>query len=93
MSVQTWLMLAGAALVLFGALLRWRVSHYDLKDAAINSAWTLARGKRSAENPTALEAKYREIENPSRPGAGVPRRRQAPSPAISSPRCWASCRW
>ena len=35
MSVQTWLMLAGAALVLFGALLRWRVSHYDLKDAAI----------------------------------------------------------
>ena len=81
MSVQTWLMLAGAALVLFGALLRWRVSHYDLKDAAINSAWTLARGKRSAENPTALEAKYREI-NPSRPGAGVPRRRQAPSPAI-----------
>ena len=63
MSVQTWLMLAGAALVLFGGLLRWRVSHYDLKDAAIDSAWTLARGKRTAENPTALEAKYREIRS------------------------------
>jgi hypothetical protein len=63
MSVQKWLMLAGAALVLFGALLRWRVSSYDLKDAAIDSAWTLARGKRTAENPTALEAKYREIES------------------------------
>ena len=42
--------------------MRWRVSRYDLKDAAIDSAWTLARGKRTAENPTALEAKYREIE-------------------------------
>ncbi len=92
MSVQTWLMLAGAALVLFGALLRWRVSNYDLKDAAIDSAWTLARGKRTAENPTALEAKYREIESQPTWG-GRAKRAPAPSPAISSPRCWASCRW
>lgn len=63
MSTQTWLMLAGAALILLGGLLRWRVSRYDLKDAAIDSAWTLARGRRTAENPTALEAKYREIES------------------------------
>jgi hypothetical protein len=62
MSAQAWLMLAGAALVLLGGLLRWRISRYDLKDAAIDSAWTLARGQRTAENPTALEAKYREIE-------------------------------
>lgn len=62
MSAQSWLMFAGAALILLGGLLRWRVSHYDLKDAAIDSAWTLARGKRTAETPTALEAKYREIE-------------------------------
>jgi hypothetical protein len=26
-------------------------------------AWTLARGKRAAENPTALEAKYRDIQD------------------------------
>ena len=38
-------------------------SAYDLKDAAIDSAWTLARGKRTAENPTALEAKYRDIQS------------------------------
>jgi hypothetical protein len=63
MSAQAWLMLAGAVLVLLGGLLRWRMSRYDLKDAAIDSAWTLARGKRTADNPTALEAKYREIES------------------------------
>jgi hypothetical protein len=63
MSAQSWLMLTGAAMILLGGLLRWRVSRYDLKDAAIDSAWTLARGKRTAENPTALEAKYREIES------------------------------
>ena len=62
MSTQIWLMLAGVVLVLLGALIRWRVSRYDLKDAAIDSAWTLARGRRTVENPTALEAKYREIE-------------------------------
>jgi hypothetical protein len=61
MSTQSWLMLAGVVLVLLGALIRWRVSRYDLKDAAIDSAWMLARGRRTAENPTALEAKYRDI--------------------------------
>lgn len=63
MSVGTggWLMLAGAALMLVGMALRWWTARYDLKDAAIDSAWTLARGKRTAENPTALETKYREI--------------------------------
>jgi hypothetical protein len=42
---------------------RWKTSRYDLKDAAIDSAWTLARGRRTAENPTALEAKFNEIRS------------------------------
>ena len=63
LTTSSWLMLSGAILVLIGFALRWKVSAYDLKDAAIDSAWTLARGKRTAENPTALEAKYRDIHS------------------------------
>jgi hypothetical protein len=63
MTAQTWTLLAGAALVLIGILIRWRIARHDLKDAAIESAWTLARGKRTAENPTALEAKFHEIRD------------------------------
>jgi len=63
MSAQTWLVLAGLAAILLGILIRWRTSRYDLKDAAIDTVWTLARGKRTAENPTALEAKYQEIRS------------------------------
>jgi hypothetical protein len=62
-TTSSWLMLSGAVLVLIGFAIRWKVSAYDLKDAAIDSAWTLARGKRTAENPTALEAKYRDIQS------------------------------
>jgi hypothetical protein len=61
LSTQAWLMLSGAVLVVIGILIRWRTARYDLKDAAIDSAWTLARGRRTAENPTALEAKFNEI--------------------------------
>ena len=63
LTTSSWLMLSGAILVLIGFVVRWKVSAYDLKDAAIDSAWTLARGKRTTENPTALEAKYRDIQN------------------------------
>ena len=63
LATSTWLMLSGAILVLLGFAIRWKASAYDLKDAAFDSAWTLARGKRTAENPTALEAKYRDIQN------------------------------
>jgi hypothetical protein len=63
MSSNAWLMLSGAALNLIGVLIRWRTARYDLKDAAIDSAWTLARGKRTPENPTALEAKLRDIHS------------------------------
>jgi hypothetical protein len=61
LSGNAWLMIVGAGLILIGILIRWRTARYDLKDAALESAWTLARGKRTAENPTAIEAKMREI--------------------------------
>jgi hypothetical protein len=56
-----WLMLAGAALVLVGILARRWAARYDLKDAALDSVWTLLRGRRTADNPTAIEAKLRDI--------------------------------
>lgn len=62
LTTSSWLMLSGAILVLIGFVIRWKVSAYDLKDAALDSAWTLARGKRTADNPTALEAKYQDIQ-------------------------------
>jgi hypothetical protein len=57
-----WLMLAGAVLVLIGILTRRWASRYDLKDAALDSAWTLLRGRRTAENPTAIEARLGDIQ-------------------------------
>ena len=63
MTAQGWLMLSGVALIALGAFIRWRTARYDLKDAAIDSAWTLARGKRTTENPTALETKFNDIRN------------------------------
>jgi hypothetical protein len=56
-----WVMLAGAVMVLAGILVRRWASRYDLKDAALSSAWTLLRGRRTAENPTAIENKIRDI--------------------------------
>ena len=58
-----WLMLAGAVLVLAGIVARRWASRYDLKDAALDSAWTLLRGRRTAENPTAIEAKLRDVQS------------------------------
>ena len=49
----------GGIFILLGPLMLWRTSRYDLKGALINSVWQLARGKRSADNPTAIEAKLR----------------------------------
>jgi hypothetical protein len=56
-----WLMLSGAVSILIGILARRWASRYDLKDAALDSAWTVLRGRRTAENPTAIEAKLRDI--------------------------------
>jgi hypothetical protein len=58
-----WLMLAGAVLVLLGILARRWASRYDLKGAALDSAWTLLRGRRTAERPTTIEAKLSEIQS------------------------------
>jgi hypothetical protein len=56
-----WLIASGLASILLGVLIRWKTARYDLKDAAIDSAWTLARGRRTADNPTALENVFNEI--------------------------------
>jgi hypothetical protein len=58
-----WLMLAGAIAVLTGILIRRWAARYDLKDAAMDSAWTLLRGQRRADNPTAIEAKLMDIQS------------------------------
>jgi hypothetical protein len=51
----------GAALILLAIIIRWRSARYDLKDAALDSAWTVLRGRRTAGNPTALEEKLNDI--------------------------------
>jgi hypothetical protein len=55
-------LIAGGILILLGTLILWRTSRYDLKGAVMDSVWQLARGKRTADNPTAIEAKLREIQ-------------------------------
>ena len=51
----------GLALIAAGIAIRWRTARYDLKDKAISSAFQTARGKRTAETPTALEQELRDI--------------------------------
>jgi hypothetical protein len=63
MSSKMWLIGSGAALILIAILVRWRTARYDLKDAAFDSAWTVLRGRRTAESPTALEEKFNEIRS------------------------------
>lgn len=58
---NTWLLIWGGGFIAAGMAISWWTSRYDLKGAAIESAWQLARGRRTAENPTALEAKLNEI--------------------------------
>lgn len=57
----TWLLIWGGGFVAAGFLIWWWVSRYDLKEAAIESAWQLARGRRTAENPTAIEDRLHQI--------------------------------
>lgn len=61
LTANHWMMIAGAVLFAIGWLMRSWASKRDLKDAAIDSAWTTIRGRRTADNPTALEAKIQEI--------------------------------
>jgi hypothetical protein len=51
----------GLALVAVGLLLRWRTARYDLKDKVLSSAFQTVRGKRSSDNPTALDEELRDI--------------------------------
>ncbi len=61
LGANEWMMIWGAGLALLAILVMWRVSRYDLAGAAFDSAWQVARGKRTAENPTALEEKLGQI--------------------------------
>lgn len=61
LSTGEWTMIWGAGIALVALVILWRISRYDLVGAAWDSAWHVARGRRTAESPTALEEKYREI--------------------------------
>lgn len=63
MGAKFWLIGSGLVLILSGVLIRWRTARYDLKDAAIDSAWTLVRRRRTADNPTALETVFNDISS------------------------------
>ena len=63
MGAKFWLIASGLALILVGVLIRWLTARYDLKDAAIESAWMLARGRRTADNPTALETVFNDVRS------------------------------
>jgi hypothetical protein len=59
---NAWLIVAGAVFIAAGILLRRWSAQRDLKGAAIDSAWSIALGRRTADNPTAIEAKLRDIQ-------------------------------
>lgn len=60
---NAWMVIAGAGLLVVGLLLRRWSGRHDLKDAAIDSAWSIALGRRTGDNPTAIEAKLRDIQS------------------------------
>jgi hypothetical protein len=57
MTIDTngWLLIWGGGLVLLALLIWWRTGRYDIKGAALESVWQVARGKRTADNPTPIE--------------------------------------
>ena len=56
-----WLMVWGGGLVLLAIIIWWRTSRYDIKGAAVDSVWQIARGRRTADNPTAIDVMARDI--------------------------------
>jgi len=56
-----WLAIWGGGLVLTAILIWWRTARYDIKGAAVDSVWQIARGRRTADNPTAIEVMANEI--------------------------------
>ncbi len=61
LSTNGWLAVWGGGLVLTAILIWWRTARYDIKGAAVDSVWQLARGKRTAANPTPIEMMANEI--------------------------------
>lgn len=58
-----WMMVAGGVLALLAIVIFWTTGKHDLKGAALESAWQAARGRRTADNPTALDEKWNAIRN------------------------------
>lgn len=58
---HAWMFYTGGGLLLLGLMIMWRTSRYDLAGAAVDSAWQVATGGRSAENPTAIEKHIKDI--------------------------------
>lgn len=56
-----WLMVWGGGLVLAAFLIWWRTGRYDIRGAAVDSVWQIARGRRTADNPTAIETMAQNI--------------------------------
>jgi hypothetical protein len=54
-------LLWGVVLVFLGALILWRTNRYDIRGWMWDSAWQVARRKRTPTNPTVLEAKLDKI--------------------------------
>jgi hypothetical protein len=61
LTINDWMMIWGGGFIVLAILIMWRTSRYDLKGAAFDSAWQVARGKRTAENPTEIEKRLGEI--------------------------------
>jgi hypothetical protein len=61
LTTNDWMMIWGGGFIVLAILIMWRTSRYDLKGAAFDSAWQVARGKRTAENPTEIEKRLGEI--------------------------------
>ena len=55
------LWIAGALLLLVGILIRRIVARYDFRGMLTNSAWHVARGRRTAEHKTEIEERFDEI--------------------------------
>jgi hypothetical protein len=61
LDTNAWLFIWGGGLILLALLIWWRTGRHDIKGAAMDSAWQIARGKRTAENLTPIEMMAGEI--------------------------------
>lgn len=61
LDTNSWLFIWGGGLVLLALLIWWRMGRYDIKGAAVESVWQIARGKRTADNLTPIEMMASDI--------------------------------